>query len=153
VTINSAYAAALRMVARRELSEAQLRQRLARRDHDPADIDAAVAALKADGSVDDARVAAVIARNEALVRRRGILRAKRRIEAAGIAAAVAARAVEEVFLELDPDALIESALQRRLRGGAIADEHQHARLYRYLLAQGFEADRVAAVLRSHRRSG
>jgi regulatory protein len=147
---NPAYLAALRMVARRELSEAQIRQRLARRDHDPADIDAALAALKTDGAIDDARVAAVIARTEALVRRRGKLRARRRIEAAGIAASLAARAVDDVFRELDPDALIESALQKRLRGGAIGDDRLHARLYRYLLAQGFEADRVAAVLRKHR---
>jgi regulatory protein len=148
---NPAYVDALRMLARRELSEAQVRQRLARRDHDPDDIDAAVSRLKADRSIDDQRVAGVIARTEATVRKRGRLRVKRRIEAAGIAGAIAQRAVDQVFHDVDADALLEAALQKRLRGdGRIADDRQYARLWRYLLGQGFEADRVASLLRKYR---
>ena len=41
----NAYIDALRMLARRELSEAQVRQRLARRQHPAAAIDEAVARL------------------------------------------------------------------------------------------------------------
>ncbi len=138
------------MLGRRELSEAQIRQRLGRRDHDPDAIDAAIARLTADRSIDDARVAGVIARTETNIRRRGRLRVKRRIEAAGIAPGVAARAVDEAFLDVDEDALIAAALQKRLRGGdRIADKREFARLYRYLVGQGFEAERVTALLRKH----
>ncbi len=148
---NPAYLDALRMLARRELSERQVRQRLARREHPHDQIDDAIERLKADRALDDARVAAIIARTETTVRKRGKLRVKRRIEAAGIAPAVAERAADEVFRDLDPDALVTAALQKRLRGAdRIADDRQYARLWRYLVGQGFEADRVAAVLRKFR---
>jgi len=148
---NPAYLDALRLLARRELSEAQIRRRLARKEHTPEHIDAAVDALRADRSLDDERVAGVIARTEAGVRKRGRLRVKRRIEAAGIASGIAERVVDDVFRDLDGEALIEAALQKRLRGAdRIADERQSARLWRYLVGQGFEADRVAALLRKYR---
>ena len=67
----SAYADALKLLARRELSEAQVRQRLARKGHTEPDIDQAVARLVADRSIDDARVAEAIARTETAVRKRG----------------------------------------------------------------------------------
>jgi regulatory protein len=149
--MSPAYFDALRMLARRELSERQVRQRLARREHPHDQIDDAIERLKADRALDDARVAAIIARTETTIRKRGKLRVKRRIEAAGIAPAVAERAVDDVFRDVDPDALVTAALQKRLRGAdRIADDRQYARLWRYLLGQGFEADRVAALLRKYR---
>jgi regulatory protein len=128
-----------------------VRQRLARRGHEPDAIDAAVARLKADRSLDDARVAGAIARSETSLRQRGRLRVARRIEAAGIAPALARRAVDEVFQEIDPDALLTAALEKRLRGRTqIADEREFHRLYRYLVGQGFEPDRVLRLLRARR---
>ena len=139
------------MLARRELSEAQVRQRLARRDYQADAIDEAVERLKATRSLDDARVAGAIARMEAGIRKRGRLRVRRRIEAAGIAAPVAQRAVDEVFQDVDADALLAAAIERRLHGrDRIADEREFARLYRYLLGQGFESDRIGAALRKMR---
>lgn len=149
----SAYATALAMLARRELSEAQLRQRLTRRGHASDAIDEAIERLKADRSLDDTRVAGAIARSEATLRGRGTLRIRRRLQAAGIAPAVAEHAMEELLQEVDPAALLDAALQRRLRGAdTITDERQFARLYRYLTTQGFESDRVLALLRARKRS-
>jgi regulatory protein len=151
VSANRAYLDALRMLARRELSEAQIRQRLARRDHDPDLVDEAVARLKHERAIDDVRVAEAIARNETSVRKRGRLRVRRKIESAGIGAATAKHAVDEVFGAIDADALLESALAKRLRHGrAIADDREFNRLYRYLIGQGFEPDRVLARLRKAR---
>jgi regulatory protein len=145
---DKAYLDALRMLGRRELSEAQIRQRLTRRGHDEASIEAAVARLTSDRSLDDARVAGAIARTETSLRKRGRLRVKRRIEAAGIAPAIAQRAIDETFQEIDPDALIAAALEKRLRGRTrIADDREFQRLYRYLSTQGFESDRIVALLR------
>lgn len=135
------------MLARRELSEAQVRQRLARREHSPDDIDAAVERLKANRSLSDERVAGAIARMETGIRKRGRLRVKRQIEAAGISSAIAQRVLDEVFEAIDPDALLEASLQKRLRGrNRIADQREYARLYRYLLGQGFDSDRIRRVL-------
>jgi regulatory protein len=149
-----AYLSALRMLAVRELSEAQVRQRLARRGHAAEEVDAAVARLKAEGSIDDARVAAALARSETGLRKRGRLRVNRRLEAAGIAASVARRAVDQVFADIDADALIAAALEKRLRHRTtIADDREFQRLYRFLLGQGFESDRILALLRRRKSHG
>lgn len=139
------------MLARRELSEAQIRQRLARRAHDAADIDAAIDRLKANRSLDDERVAGAIARLETGIRKRGRRRVTRQIEAAGISPDIAQRAVDEVFGALDQDELLAASLRKRLRGRErIADEREYARLYRYLLTQGFDGDRIRRALESLR---
>ena len=75
---------------------------------------------------------------------------KHRLAAAGIAPAVAQRAIQETFVAIDVDALLASALHKRLRGrDRIADDREFQRLYRYLIGQGFEPDRVLALLRRH----
>lgn len=151
--VQSAYVNALKMLGRRELSESQVRQRLARKGHADEDIEAAVARLKAERAIDDLRVAAAIARTETAVKRRGRLRVRRQIEAAGIAPAIARQALDAVFDEVDDDALLQAAIGRRLRDGRlIQDDRELQRLYRYLVSQGFEADRVLQALR-RRRAG
>ena len=141
------------MVARRELSEAQVRQRLTRRQHDPDAVDLAITRLKDEHAIDDQRTAGAIARTETNIKRHGRLRVTRAIEKAGIARATARRAVDEVFSCIDDGTLLETALDRRLRGRAtIADAAEFARLYRYLIGQGFESDRVSRLLESRRRA-
>jgi regulatory protein len=150
----SAYVAALKMLARRELSEAQVRQRLLRKGYAEDDIDAAVHRLKAERAIDDSRVAEAIARTETAVKRRGKLRVKRQIESAGIAPAVAREALDAIFEGTDADALLQAALGRRLRGDRlIEDDREFQRLYRYLAAQGFESDRILKALRARRPKG
>ena len=139
------------MLAARELSEAQLRQRLTRRGYDADAIDEAVTRLKADKTLDDARVAGVIARSEVGLRKRGRLRVRRRIEAAGISSAIAQRAIDETFRDVDAESLMSAALDKRLRGRtSIEDDRELQRLYRFMIGQGFEPDRVIALLKSRR---
>jgi regulatory protein len=145
------YLDGLKMLARLELSEAQLRQRLARRGHNPDEIDQAAARLRAERALDDARVAGAIARRETR-KRRGKLRVRMQIERAGIAKDVARDAVDQVFAAIDDDALLEASLAKRLRGREpIADDAEFARLFRYLVGQGFEPDRVMKALDARRR--
>lgn len=147
----SAYVDGLKMLARRELSEAQVRQRLARKQHDADAIDAAIERLRAERAIDDARVAEAIARTETSIRRRGKLRVRMQIERAGIGKAIAKQAIDAVFDNIDDDALMEASLQKRLRGReAIADDREFQRLYRYLAAQGFESDRIVRLLNKRR---
>ncbi len=148
----NAYIDALKMLGRRELSEAQIRQRLARRQHADEDIDAAVARLREERAIDDVRVAEAIARTQVSIKKRGRLRVRRQIEQAGILPATANRAIDAVYGALDQDALLESSLAKRLRGrDRIADEAELRRLYRYLIGQGFEPDRVMALLKKRSR--
>ena len=151
---DSAYLTALKMLSGRELTERQVRQRLGRRGYDADAIDDAIERLKRDRSLDDERAAKAMAHTETTLRKRGRLRVTRRLQAAGIAPAVAQRATQEVFQTIDADALLASALQKRLRGREqIADDREFQRLYRYLIGQGFESDRVLALLRRHRGTG
>jgi regulatory protein len=144
----SAYVEALKMLARRELSEAQVRQRLSKRGESRDAIDDAVARLKSERSIDDERVAGAIARSQAAGRSRGRRRVLQQIEAAGIDKSIASRAVDAVFQDLDPDALLSASLAKRLRGrDRIADDREFQRLFRYLSAQGFDTDRILAHLR------
>jgi regulatory protein len=146
--VNPAYIDGLKMLARRELSEAQIRQRLARKQHDPDQVDDAVARLRAERAIDDVRVAEAIARTETSIRRRGRLRVRMQIERAGISKAVARQAIDDVFSVIDDEALMDAALNKRLRGRQeIADDREFQRLYRFLVAQGFESDRVLRRLK------
>ena len=146
-----AYLAGLKMVAGRELSESQVRARLARRKFTPEDIDAAVERLRSERAIDDARAARAIARTAASIRGQGKRRARLRVDAAGIDRSIAAGAVDEVFADIDSAALLRAALERRLRGRTeFADQKEKARLFRYLIGQGFEADKVMDLLRTVR---
>ena len=147
--VASAYITGLKMLGRRELSEAQVRTRLARRQFEPDDIDAAIDRLQRERALDDRRTALACARTEAHVKRHGRLRALRQLDMLGIARDLARAAVSEVFGELDEDLLIEQALDRRLRHGVSLEETAAVRrVHRYLLAQGFDAARVHAAIRS-----
>jgi SOS response regulatory protein OraA/RecX len=140
------------MLAQRELSESQLRQRLARRKHDAADIDAAIQRLKEERAVDDTRAAEAIARREATGKHRGRIRVRAAIERSGVAPAIARRVVNELFASVDDGELVEAALKKRLRGReGIENDQEFQRLYRYLLGQGFDADLVLKTLGARRR--
>jgi regulatory protein len=143
----AAYLDALKMLARRELSEAQVRQRLTRRDHPGDAVDVAIDRLREERAIDDERVAEAIARMQTSVKRRGELRVRRQIEQAGIAPATARRVARRTFEAIDADELLEASLQRRLRGRQhVADHAELRRLYRYLVGQGFDPDRVLTAL-------
>ena len=148
---DNAYLTALRQLARRELSEAQIRQRLSRRGFTSDDIDSALTRLREDGSVNDARVASAIARSQLSIKKRGERRVRREIEAAGIASALAERAVAEVYGEVDADALLAAAIDRRLGTRRLDDDREMARIYRYLVGQGFDSDKAMTALRARRK--
>ena len=149
-----AYLDGLRLLARRELSEAQVRTRLARKAYDPGDIEDAVARLRTEGALDDARTAAAIARTGVALKRFGPRRVRRDIEAAGIAPDLAAAAVAAVFDGADPAATLDEELTRRLGAtdGPI-DDRTAARLYRRLVAHGHDPELVSRAIRSRRRAG
>jgi regulatory protein len=146
------YLDGLKMLARRELSEAQIRQRLARRGHDESAIDGAVERLKQERAIDDARVADAIARTETSVKHRGKLRVTRQIQNAGIDRGTARRAVDDVFRDVDDDTLLERALNKRMRSREhVENEAEFQRLFRYLMGQGFDSDQVMKALTARRR--
>jgi regulatory protein len=144
-----AYIAALTMLSARELSEAQIRTRLKRKEIDADDIDAAIAKLKSDRTLDDRRVARAIARMESAIKGRGRTRIIQKIRQAGIDGDTAEDAVREVFEDVDEAALFDRAFERRLRGKAATDldDKGRARIIRGLVAQGFSLDAILRRLK------
>jgi regulatory protein len=152
--VPSAYIDGLKMLGRRELSERQLRQRLARKQYSQDDVDEAIARLRGERAIDDRRVAEAIVRTETGIRKRGRVRVRLQLERAGIATETAKAAIDSVFDAIDDDRLLESSLHKRLRGReTIADDREFARLFRYLIGQGFESDRVMKALKAYRMKG
>jgi regulatory protein len=144
----SAYTDGLKLLGRRELSVADLRGRLLDREHSAADADAAIAKLLESGALDDGRVARAYARTASKIKGRGRLRVTRELQAMGIAREVIADAVGEVFGDLDERAMIERAIQKKFRGGRKPSTIQErARIYQFLMRQGFTPAAVAAAMR------
>ena len=141
------YSYGLAALGRRELTERQLRERLARRGCDAADVDAAIERLRREQVLDDRRAARAFARTEVRIKRRGPQRIRRTLEVMGLDRAEAESATAEGFEEQTVAATLEAALDRRLRG-AVADDRHAQRLIAYLVRQGFDlGDAVAAVRR------
>ena len=144
-----AYLTALTMLSRRELSEAQVRTRLARKEFAADDIDAAVERLLQDGTLNDRRVALAAARLESAVRHRGRSRVIQKLRTLGIGNEIAESAVSEVFEEVDEGALLDRAFERRLRGQAPKDldAKGRGRIVRGLAGQGFAIEAILKRLR------
>jgi regulatory protein len=146
----SAYSDGLRLLARRELTTAQLRERLLARDHPPTDVDEALGRLRETGALDDRRAARAYASLSARVKGHGRRRVARELEAAGVDAVTARAALDDVFDEVDETALLDKALDKRLHG-PIRDEPQFRRLLQHLLRRGFSSSDALAALKKRRR--
>ena len=150
----TAYVDALHLLGRRELSVQQLRERLVEREHDRPDVDRAIDLLIENKALDDTRVAAAYVRTALKVKGRGRLRIQREMQEMGIAKEIAAEALAEAFGEVDERALVTRALQKKLRGNQkIATRAEYARVFQFLMRQGFSPATVTAVLRARRPGG
>ena len=136
------------MLARREHSVAEIRSRLLDREHPADEIDAAIERLLETRALDDSRVARAYARTALTVKGRGRLRVQRELQVMGIAREIAGEAIAEVFGDLDERSLIDKAIQKKLRGGRkLVTLQERARVYQFLMRQGFTPAAVSAAMR------
>ena len=133
------------MLARRELSTAQVRERLRRKGFDTDSIDQVLRRLVREGALDDHRTAVTFARRAALVKLQGRRRATRELQALGINRTQVEAAVAQVYGDLNEEVVLERALGRRLRG-QVQSRAELRRLYQYLLRQGFEGNAAMGAL-------
>ena len=147
------YALSLKWLALRDLTERQLRQRLAARQVPARTIDDVVRTLKSNGTLDDRRTALAAARTAALVKRHGRYRVARHLAALGIDRNLARHVVQDVFADIDEGELLERALARRLgkTRRSVKDAAEYRRLYGYLVRQGFDPSAVTTLLRDRSR--
>jgi regulatory protein len=146
----AAYFRALRWLTARELSEAQVRSRLAEKGYTDIAIKPAVERLLQDRTLDDRRAATAVARTEARVRRHGPHRVMGKLMAMGIDRDLAKDIVRELFGEEDEEALLEKTLEIRLRGNPerLTDPRERRRILAYLVRQGFSLAAASAAIRN-----
>ncbi len=142
------YVVGLKMLARRELSTTQVRERLRRKGFADHESDPAIDRLQDEGALDDVRTATAFARQALNLKMRGRQRTLREIQAMGIDRGVARTAVDEVYAAVDERDLIERVLTRRLKG-PISSPAEFRRLYQALLRQGFDSGTVVSILKAH----
>ncbi len=137
------YAAALRLLGYRFRSEAELRKRLVEKEHDRDAIDAAVARLKAEGWIDDARFARVLAdsRSRKGIGPKRVALELRRFGVQDDVAGAAVRGTDQEMAEDDLAALVRKRLRilGRSHGPDWApEESDRKKILAYLLRQGYE---------------
>ena len=112
-------------------------------------IKSALERLLADRTIDDRRAATAVARTEARVRRHGPHRVMGKLIAMQFDRDLAKEVAREIFGEEDQEALIDTALDRRLRGKTdhLTDPHERQKLIAYLVRQGFSASAASAAIR------
>jgi SOS response regulatory protein OraA/RecX len=151
-TVKSACILALRWLAGRDLTSAELTVRLRRRGCPGPVVAEALAHLRGTGAVNDERVAISRARIEAASRGRGRERVLLRLRSIGVDTETARRAIDAVFGELDETTLLERAVARRLKGPGMVlrTPSEYRRVYAALIRQGFPPADIRKVLDARR---
>lgn len=142
---------ALRLLAARALSVAQLKQRLRPRAADPAAVERVVAKLKEYGALDDRRFAESFSSSRASSGQFGRARVLADLVRRKVAPKVAEQAVRQAFQNLDEDSLVRSWLERKYRThdlpALLAQPARLAAVYRRLRRAGFSSGASIRTLR------
>jgi regulatory protein len=134
-------AAAVALLARRDFACAELQERLAARGFGAPAVEAALAALGAEGALNDARYAENYVTCQA-GRGRGPVRIAAELRMRGLAAELIETALAAVP---DWQAVAGAARTRRFGKAAPADWRERARQARFLQYRGFSADHIGAA--------
>ena len=144
------YQHALRALAHRSYTCAELQAKLLRRCIRVADVEEVLSRLRSHGYVDDERVAeshSAFRRDHALVGRKRVLVELRR---RGIADSLARRAVAQAYGESDESELAREFLRRKLgkrsEARPVGTSKEILRLYRALVRAGFESSAITTAL-------
>ncbi|QOR37582.1 regulatory protein RecX [Billgrantia diversa] len=137
---------AIRLLARREYSRAELAQRLAARAHSPEAIDACLDALAAEGLQSDARFAESFLRSR-VMRGQGPLKVRAEFERRGIERSLVATTLAEAEQagEVDWFELAAEALSRRFTHPGDSPR-ERARRERFLASRGFAFEQIRHAL-------
>lgn len=137
--------AALALLGRRDYTRAELGDRLIDKGYAPDDVATALAALAADGTVNDARVAAVIVRVASQVKGRGRLRIRQELMARGVDRHVADAALAGHAASDEAAALAKVLARKRLPSDLPQD--QRRKLFQQLMRRGFSPEAIRTALK------
>jgi regulatory protein len=138
---------AYRLLAYRNQTSSELRDRLQRRGYTAPIIDEVLRQLASDGYLDDRKLALDWARYRLQAKPLGRRRLAWELQRRGVPSESLEEVLREVYSEFDEGMLAEQAARKRLRSQELPrSPRERQRDARYLLSLGFEADTVAAAL-------
>jgi regulatory protein len=141
---------AVKLLAAKPRSVAELRERLLEKEWtDEAAADYAVAKLSEYGYLDDEQFALSYAQSRVRQRPVGRQRLARDLKNKKLDRETAEQALEKVFEETPEDALIDQAIERRVRlRGRPSTRQESKSLFDHLIRRGFRADLVIDKVRA-----
>jgi regulatory protein len=147
----SVYAA--KTLARRALSEAELRTRLQRKAQDPADVDGVITKLRELGFLSDQVFAESFAAARRDSQNYGPQRVLRDLRQRRVSSTVAGNAVSSTFSEVNEDEAVETYLRRKYKSVSLPeflkDPKQLQSAFRRLRYAGFSAASSIRVLKRY----
>lgn len=144
------YEYAIGALAKRSLTEAELRKRLGRRAARPASVEEVIGRLSRAGYLDDTRLAESYARFRRDYEGFGPSRILRDLQRRGVENDTAQQAVAETFEQSSEDELIRAHLKRKLGEGweerPLESPKRLHSLFRALIRAGFSSDKIVTAL-------
>jgi regulatory protein len=136
--------AALALLGRRDYTAAELRQRLLDKEHPRDEVDAEIAALTEDRTINDRRVATAHIRIASQIKGRGRLRIRQELAARGIERRLADELIAELPAEDETAAIAKFLSRKRYPEKPTSQERQKA--FQQLLRKGFTGDAISKAL-------
>ncbi len=136
--------AALALLGRRDYTASELRQRLLDKEHPRDEVDAELAALIEDGTINDRRVATSHIRVASQVKGRGRMRIRQELAARGVDRHLADELIAELPPEDEAAAIAKFMARKRLPDKPTAQERQ--KIYQQLLRKGFTGEAISKSL-------
>jgi regulatory protein len=146
---------ALKTLAGRACSSAEIRQKLEARADRPEDVDGVMSQLRDYGYLDDQRFAEGFAAARLENQKHGRTRVVRDLRRRRVAPALAERTAGKVYEHVDETSLIEEWVRRKYRlaprDGLFREDKDMAAAYRRLLHAGFRSGDILKVLKRFAR--
>jgi len=147
---------ALRVLAGRAVSTAEMREKLRRRAELAGDVDAALARLKDYGYLNDRSFAEGFAAARLSNEKLGSARVLRDLRRRRVAPALAETTVRQAYHGVDEQALIEDWIRRKYRlaerEGLFQEDKDLAKAYARLLRAGFRSAEIVTTLKRFARN-
>lgn len=144
-----AFQRAVKLLAAKPRSIAELRERLAERCSSKAVVETVIARLREYGYLDDERYALTYAASKVRQQPIGRRRLELSLQRKKVDRAVADEALNQVFAETPEEDLIDKAIEKRVRlRGRPKTRAEAKSLFDHLLRQGFEFELVSDKVRA-----
>jgi regulatory protein len=147
----STYDRALKLLAFRARSVAELRRQLLRKGEPAPDVDAAIARLQDQKYLDDADFARQFARTKLIAAGTSRRRIVQELARRGVTRELANQAISELRESdgIDPDAALRRVAEKKWKTLSRLDDFtRRRRLYAFLARRGFDVDEIKTVMKT-----